>query len=140
LFFALIAGGPWVLIGGILLTIPLSAYVCGSAEKSLGQTDPGSVVFDEIIAIPISFLGWVILYYYSHANWPTLAYFMNSNRWWGWLAIFGLFRLFDIWKPWPVRQSQSLPGGWGVTVDDVLAGVYVSLVTITFGLIARPAI
>ena len=36
-------------------------------------------------------------------------------------------RFFDIAKPWPVRQSQSLPGGWGITIDDVLAGVYVNV-------------
>jgi phosphatidylglycerophosphatase A len=36
------------------------------------------------------------------------------------------FRFFDVLKPWPVRQSQSLPGGWGVTMDDMLAAVYVN--------------
>ena len=43
------------------------------------------------------------------------------------LGVFALFRFFDVVKPWPVRQSQSLPGGWGVTVDDALAAVYVNL-------------
>jgi len=38
-----------------------------------------------------------------------------------------MFRLFDVIKPWPVKQSQGLPGGWGVTVDDFLAGIYVAL-------------
>ena len=55
------------------------------------------------------------------------AVFQRSD----WLAValaFGLFRLFDILKPFPVWQSQSLPGGWGVTVDDVLAGGYTALV------------
>jgi phosphatidylglycerophosphatase A len=42
-------------------------------------------------------------------------------------GLFAAFRLFDIWKPWPVRQSQALPGGWGVTVDDFLAAIYVAL-------------
>ena len=37
-----------------------------------------------------------------------------------------MFRFFDIAKPWPVRQSQVLPGGWGITIDDVLAAVYVN--------------
>jgi len=41
------------------------------------------------------------------------------------------FRLFDIWKPWPIRQSQRLPGGWGIVMDDVLAAVYVNLVMLT---------
>lgn len=44
------------------------------------------------------------------------------------LAVFALFRVFDIWKPWPVRQSQRFPGGLGVTLDDLLAAVYVALI------------
>jgi phosphatidylglycerophosphatase A len=43
------------------------------------------------------------------------------------LIVFCLFRLFDVVKPWPVRQSQRLPGGWGIVVDDVLAAGYVAL-------------
>ena len=43
------------------------------------------------------------------------------------LGVFALFRFFDVLKPWPVQQSQSLPGGWGVTIDDVLAAIYVNL-------------
>jgi phosphatidylglycerophosphatase A len=42
-------------------------------------------------------------------------------------GVFAAFRLFDILKPWPVRQSQVLPGGWGITIDDLLAAVYVNL-------------
>ena len=46
--------------------------------------------------------------------------------------IVGLFRVFDIWKPWPIRQIQRLPGGWGVTVDDLLAAVYVAGISLFF--------
>jgi phosphatidylglycerophosphatase A len=48
----------------------------------------------------------------------------------GWkylLAGFILFRVFDIWKPWPVRQAEKLPGGWGIMADDWVAGVYAAL-------------
>jgi phosphatidylglycerophosphatase A len=50
-------------------------------------------------------------------------------------GVFAAFRFFDIVKPWPVRQSQSLPGGWGITVDDVLAAGYVNvtILVIHFG-------
>jgi phosphatidylglycerophosphatase A len=41
--------------------------------------------------------------------------------------------LFDIAKPWPVKQSQSLPGGWGITVDDALAGIWVALIVLFAG-------
>lgn len=79
---------------------------------------------DEIIAIPLSFVSW---FAFCH---PELVSPLElfKNHWGIVLVIFGLFRFFDVLKPWPVRGSQSLPGGWGVTVDDVLAGVYVNLV------------
>jgi phosphatidylglycerophosphatase A len=41
-----------------------------------------------------------------------------------------LFRLFDIWKPWPVRQAQRFPGGWGVVADDLLAALWVAVVSL----------
>ncbi len=50
-----------------------------------------------------------------------------SHNWVGLLVFVGLFRLFDIWKPWPIRQSQASPGGWGIVMDDVLAALYVNL-------------
>ena len=38
-----------------------------------------------------------------------------------------LFRLFDIWKPWPIRHLEKLPGGWGIMADDWLAGIYAAI-------------
>ena len=61
---------------------------------------------------------------------PAAEYFFSRQTVLFTLGIFVLFRLFDIAKPWPVRGSQSLPGGWGVTVDDLLAAVYVNLVVL----------
>jgi phosphatidylglycerophosphatase A len=51
-------------------------------------------------------------------------------RCWKYAGVFVAFRLFDVWKPWPVRQSQTLAGGWGVTIDDALAAVYVNVVVV----------
>ena len=45
-----------------------------------------------------------------------------------WIAAFALFRTFDIWKPWPVRQLEKLPSGTGIVMDDVMAGIYAALV------------
>ena len=120
---------------GILGGAAVSVWVCGRAEKVLGEKDPGSVVLDEIVAIPVCFLVPVVLgSVLPHGN-----HFQASDLWtdgiWGWqrtVFVFAAFRLFDIWKPWPVRQSQSLPGGWGVTVDDLLAALYVNLVSLPF--------
>ena len=52
----------------------------------------------------------------------------SGGTWKGILAVFLLFRFFDVLKPWPVGRSQALPGGWGVTVDDFLAAGYVNVV------------
>jgi phosphatidylglycerophosphatase A len=90
------------------------------------------VVLDEIIAVPLCFSAWVLSQVHSTGQMPPVSYFFSGNHWLGVAAIFAAFRLFDIWKPWPVRQSQSLPGGWGVTVDDLLAAVYVNSVSLLF--------
>lgn len=132
-FARLVATGSlWGFFGGILIVIPFCAWICGRAEHVLGQKDPGSVVLDEIIAVPLCFSAWVLARIHQTGQMPEVGYFFSDGRWVGVLLIFAAFRLFDIWKPWPVRQSQSLPGGWGVTVDDLLAALYVNLVSLPF--------
>lgn len=125
-------GSLWGYFGGILLSIPVCIWICGLAEKALGEKDPSSVVMDEIIAIPLCFCGWVMSQVHHTGRMPDAGYFFSREHWLGVIAVFAAFRLFDIWKPWPVRQSQSLPGGWGVTVDDLLAALYVALLTLPF--------
>lgn len=117
----------------IVASVFFSVWICGRAEKILGVTDPGSVVLDEIIAIPVCYLPWVIgvLKHSAHHHAFVRDFFNSRVILWS-VLIFALFRLFDIWKPWPIRQLQHLPGGWGVTVDDLLAAVYVALITIPF--------
>lgn len=132
-FAGLVATGSlWGFFGGILLSLPLCVWLCGRAEKALGEKDPGSVVLDEIIAVPLCFGFWLLSAVKSTGQVPEVSYFFSGNNWLGVIGIFATFRLFDIWKPWPVRQSQSLPGGWGVTVDDLLAALYVNLVSLPF--------
>ena len=50
-----------------------------------------------------------------------------------WIAAFVLFRLFDIWKPPPIRQLEALPGGAGIVADDLMAGIYAALVLFAAG-------
>ena len=107
----------------------LSVWLCGEAEIILNETDPGSVVLDEIIAIPVCFAAWTWHYHLHHGIFPQISN-MTQTDWFWILGIFAAFRFFDIAKPWPVRQSQNLPGGWGVTIDDLLAAVYVNLITL----------
>lgn len=116
--------------GGILLGLALSVWLCGAAEKILKQTDPPSIVLDEIAAMPICFTPWVVnAWLRTHALPPPESFFTRET-WMTTLIVFVLFRLFDVIKPPPIRQSQKLPGGWGVTLDDVLAAVCVALLTL----------
>jgi phosphatidylglycerophosphatase A len=132
-FACLLATGRYeVYLLGALGGFALSVWLCGAAEKILKQRDPSSVVLDEIIAIPFCFLPWVTFQWLPQQQLPSLGAFISGDAWWGSLGIFVLFRIFDIAKPWPIRQSQNLPGGWGVTIDDLLAAVYVGLISLFF--------
>ncbi len=94
----------WLLIGialALLVGVPAASIV----EKEAGKQDPGFVVIDEVVGQWIALLG-------SAANWRHA------------LLALVLFRLFDITKPFPVRQLEKLPGGWGIVFDDVAAGLY----------------
>ena len=126
----LLTGHLWLFIAGNLAAIALSVWLCGAAEQALGRTDPGCVVLDEIVAMPLCFLGWVAVQSSDTGALPALSTFFSARNWLMTLAVFVAFRFFDVLKPWPVRQSQSLPGGWGVTIDDVLAAVYVNAVVL----------
>jgi len=117
-------------IVGTVIGVGLSVWLCGAGENILRARDPGSIVFDEIAAIPICFFGWVLVLVRHTGTFPAPAYFFSHQHWLGTLGVFAAFRLFDVWKPWPVRQSQAFTGGWGVTIDDVLAAVYVNVVVL----------
>jgi phosphatidylglycerophosphatase A len=99
---------------GVVLAIP-GIWAAGVVAKELGREDPQIVVVDEVVG------QWITLAGATHLNWKS------------WLAAFALFRLFDIWKPAPVRQLERLPGGWGIVADDAMAGVYAALVLFAAG-------
>jgi phosphatidylglycerophosphatase A len=81
--------------------------ICAGGARLLGLKDPGAVVFDEIAAFSVVFL-------------------FVPFTWWTTVAGFLMFRLFDIWKPWPARRLERLPGGLGIMADDFVAGFYAS--------------
>jgi phosphatidylglycerophosphatase A len=85
---------------------------CDAAEVRLGRRDPGCVILDEVVAIPLCFPG--VLAAASARGWPlwTMA-----------VAAFALFRFFDILKPLGINRLQNLPGGLGVVVDDLAAAL-----------------
>jgi phosphatidylglycerophosphatase A len=119
--------------GGVILSV----WVCGAAAHQLQQTDPPSVVLDELIAIPLCFVGWITWVWFREHELPAPLRLFDSSTWFVTLTLLGLFRVFDIVKPWPVFQLQALPGGWGITMDDVLAAVYVNLCWLGFLAIGR---
>lgn len=127
--FLLVPGSLPLYLIGTLLGLIASVWFCGEAERILQQADPGSVVLDEIAAIPVCFLPWVWSEFGRLHAMPPVETFFTGRALLMTALVFGLFRAFDILKPWPVRQSQSLPGGLGITVDDFLAALYVAALT-----------
>ncbi len=118
----------WLFAAGCLAGLAASVWFCGRAERHLGRTDPPSVVLDELTAVPVCFGGWLVVHGVQSGRLLEPAELVRDGAGLVTLAILLAFRFFDILKPWPVRQSQALPGGWGITCDDVLAALYVNLV------------
>jgi phosphatidylglycerophosphatase A len=84
----------------------IGCYICAITSRNLGVVDHGSIVWDEIVAMLL-----------------VLAFTPLSWGWW--LIAFLLFRLFDIWKPYPIKHYDAkLKNGFGVMFDDLLAGIY----------------
>ena len=132
-------GQPWLYLAGTAIGLACAVPICGVAENALRQTDPPSVVLDEIVAVPLCFLGWTVGDWLRCGQLPTPATFFSGAAWLPTAALFLLFRGLDIFKPWPIRQAQKLPGGWGITADDLLAAVYVNLVSAVFLAACRSA-
>jgi phosphatidylglycerophosphatase A len=88
----------------------LAVGLCGEAEIRMGRKDPGEVILDEVVAMPLCFLGWATL----EVRWPAWAVLLGG---------FALFRFFDILKPLGIARLQALPGGWGVVIDDTAAAL-----------------
>src|ERR1035438_8570257 len=93
------------LLVGLVLSIALGVPAATIAARESGRHDPGFVVIDEVAGQWIALLG-------SPADWRHA------------LIALILFRLFDITKPFPARQLEHLPEGWGIVFDDVAAGLY----------------
>ena len=96
---------PFRIAVALVVVTLIGIWAGGRVERVLGRKDPGVIVIDEVAGMLLS----VILLP------PTIPVLITA---------FLLFRLFDIWKPFPARESQALTGGMGVMVDDLIAGVY----------------
>lgn len=93
----------------IIIIFTFGVYTSSITERYLKKNDPSIIVIDE----------WI-------GQWIALL-FLHKSLLWG-LVAFALFRLFDIWKPYPIKTFDKMQGGWGIMLDDVVAGVYALLV------------
>jgi len=93
----------------LILLLP-AIWASTQTARIVANPDPKIVVVDEVLG-----------------QWTTLLGAMAFD-WRALLAGFLLFRLFDIWKPWPVRQFEKLPSGTGIVADDLAAGIYGALI------------
>ena len=107
--YYVVVGWPIVPIVALVLAV-LGVVAASRVAKFTGKKDPQFVVIDEVSG-------------------QFLAYFLALVPLnWKYLALgFILFRLFDIWKPFPARQAESLPGGWGIMTDDWVAAIYAAI-------------
>lgn len=97
-----------------LIVALIGLWFANRAAKYLEAKDPQIIVVDEVSGQMIAYLGLL-----------TAGPILHS---WKYLLLgFILFRLFDIWKPFPARQAESLSGGWGIMADDWVAGLYAAI-------------
>ena len=96
-------------LAAIVTVIAFAVFFAGEAAKILGAEDPGNIVCDEAAGF-------------------TAAAFMIPHSTWGIILVFILFRIFDILKPFPIGTvERRIPGGAGIVLDDVLAGIYANI-------------
>jgi phosphatidylglycerophosphatase A len=106
---------PWYLLLAALILTPAAIWSADVTARQLSRKDPGLIVIDEVVG------QWITLSGAAHLNWRSL------------ILGFLLFRLFDVWKPFPARRLEALPGGLGIVADDMMAGVYGMAVLLVCG-------
>ena len=102
-----------------LILMMLGVAAASRAVSFFGRADPSQVVIDEVVGQMISLAAWPV------AGWKT------------YVAGFILFRFFDIVKPFPARRCERIAGGWGIMLDDVVAGAYSLLVLLVGGFVVQ---
>ena len=93
----------------LLVFLILGVMATGIIEKQSSQKDPGFLVIDEVVGVMIALWGMPMI-------WPVM------------ICGFFLFRAFDMFKIYPINRLESAPGGWGIMLDDCMAGVYTNII------------
>lgn len=141
------AAGTWGTVGGLVVAIPMlwlgfwgflavtvmgalvGSYICGKTSDLMGVHDDPHIVWDEWVGMWVSLLPILWLHFYDdallqgHQLSLLLLYF----------AAFVAFRFFDILKPFPIKWvDKNVSGGFGILIDDILAGLMAGIVLIVF--------
>jgi phosphatidylglycerophosphatase A len=120
----------------LALLVLLGAIGVWSASRAAAYArikDPQFVVIDEVagqhLTLLLPLIPIALPHLTAHMDLSSFAIFfaLSLVNWKYLLLGFILFRVFDIWKPWPVRQLEKLPGGWGIMADDWMAGIYAAI-------------
>lgn len=121
-------GGFPLLLAATPIVFALGLWATGIETAGLANHDPGSIVIDEVVG------QWIALFPLSFGMWHIKAE-PHLFPWPGWVGAFVMFRLFDIWKPWPVSWADNMSTPIGVMLDDVLAGVLAGLVVLAAAIV-----
>jgi phosphatidylglycerophosphatase A len=123
----------------------IGVWSSSRAATFTGLKDPQYVVIDEVSGMQLTLILAIVplglpthLLPADDASVFALYSALSLLNWKYLLLGFILFRAFDIWKPWPIRQLEKLPGGWGIMADDWMAGIYAAIllrVALHFGLL-----
>jgi phosphatidylglycerophosphatase A len=129
---------------GLFLISALGVWSATRVAAYAGIEDPQYVVIDEVagqqVALVLPLIPVAIPHLTARLELSVYGLFfaLSLLNWKYLLAGFILFRVFDIWKPWPIRRLEKLPGGWGIMADDWMAGIYAAIllrVALHFGLL-----
>jgi phosphatidylglycerophosphatase A len=123
----------------------IGVWSSSRAATYAGLKDPQYVVIDEVSGMQLALILAIVplglpthLLPADDASVFALYSALSLLNWKYLLLGFILFRVFDIWKPWPIRRLENLPGGWGIMADDWMAGIYAAIllrVALHFGLL-----
>ena len=110
LYLLLASASPIIYMAVLVLMFVVGVWICEASASRLGLDDPSGIVWDE----------WV----------GYLVTMLMAPKGWHWVLLgFVLFRLFDIWKPYPIYWfDQQVKGGMGIMVDDIIAGLYALII------------
>ena len=98
--------GWWPALCAAVLAALAGIWICGESARRLGVHDHPAIVWDEVAGMMLVMLA-------------------APATWWGAVFAFALFRLFDVWKPWPIREvDHGMRGGAGIMLDDILAALW----------------